>query len=141
MQSKLEIAAAWIVKHLGPEEIAGPAVAQFRPIPGRRWSVDLCWPERRVAVELQGGIWAQRKDPVTGKRLGSAHTGRGHERDMEKLNALQIAGWIVLQFSTTMVNKDPHGVADVICRALKIRTEGAEKTYKQEERRVAHVKL
>ena len=131
--SKLETAVAWIIKHLGPESLAGPPVTQFRPISGRKWTVDFAWPELKVAVEVQGGIWAKRKDPITGKTLGTAHTGRGHERDMEKMNSLQIAGWIVLQFSSSMINKNPNKIAEVISRALVARIEKTKKDHKQRE--------
>lgn len=52
---------------------------------GRRFRGDLCWPERRVVVEVDGGTWA-----------GGRHTtGSGYERDADKSNLAQMAGWRV----------------------------------------------
>lgn len=69
----------------------------------RGWRFDLAWPgpdkwayslqDRPVAVEVQGAIWT-----------GGAHgRGSGIERDYSKLNAAQIAGWIVLQYSKSTI--------------------------------------
>ena len=62
----------------------------------RKFRFDFCWPEAKVAVEMAGGIWAREK---------SGHSsGRGLERDYEKLNLAQSAecGWIVFQLSEAM---------------------------------------
>ncbi len=120
-KSDLEEQMRWILEHLGPEKLTGPVEEEVRPLLDRRYRLDFGYPQLRVAVEVQGGVWARRKDPVTGKALGSAHTGMGHERDMEKLNTLQIAGWIVLQFSSKMIHEDPCGVAETVCRAIRAR--------------------
>ncbi len=117
----LEAKLGWILATLGPQKLAGPAVEQFRPLKGRRYTLDFAYPEFRVGCECQGGIWARRRHPETGRRLGSAHTGMGHERDMEKLNVLQAAGWVILQFSTKMIEEDPYGVARTVCDALIMR--------------------
>lgn len=58
----------------------------------RMYRFDFAWPNvdtgGGVAIEVQGGIW---------RRGGGAHTGKGHLRDMEKLNLAQALGWRVLQ--------------------------------------------
>ena len=52
----------------------------------RKWRFDFAWPADFVAVEVQGGIYT-----------GGRHVrGDGAERDMEKINAAQLQGWIVL---------------------------------------------
>jgi very-short-patch-repair endonuclease len=53
----------------------------------RRWRFDYAWPEQRVALEVDGGVWT-----------GGRHTrGAGFIKDMEKLNAATIAGWRVVR--------------------------------------------
>lgn len=60
---------------------------EYRFHPTRKWRLDLAWPEVRVAVEIQGGVY------VRGKHV----QGDGAEKDYEKLNEAQLLGWIVLQ--------------------------------------------
>jgi very-short-patch-repair endonuclease len=62
---------------------------------GRQFRWDFAWPDRKLAVEIQGGIW---------KRGGGAHS---HPtdilRNMRKYNAGTALGWRLLQFSTDEV--------------------------------------
>lgn len=51
----------------------------------RRWAFDYAWPEVRLALEVQGGIFA----------FGRHTTGEGFARDMEKWNAAVTLGWFV----------------------------------------------
>lgn len=61
--------------------------AEFRFAPPRRWRFDYAWPDHRVALEVEGGVWT-----------GGRHTrGKGFVRDMEKYNAATAAGWRVLR--------------------------------------------
>lgn len=62
---------------------------ELSPIPGRRWRVDFAWPVHMLAVEIEGGTW------VAGRHNRPA----GFEKDCEKYNALQMAGWTVLRFT------------------------------------------
>ena len=60
---------------------------EYRFHPERKWRFDIAFPEYKVAVEVQGGIW-----------IGGAHArGKFIMRDYEKLNEAQLIGWIVLQ--------------------------------------------
>lgn len=53
----------------------------------RRWRFDYAWPEQRVALEVEGGVWT-----------GGRHTrGAGFVGDMEKYNAAVLAGWRVVR--------------------------------------------
>lgn len=61
-------------------------VFELRFAPPRRWRLDVAWPDNRVALEIQGGIY------VAGR-----HTrGAALEKEHEKLNALAAKGWRVL---------------------------------------------
>lgn len=55
----------------------------------RAWRFDLCWPDARLAVEVDGAIWTE----------GRHSRGAGYEADCEKLNAAVLLGWRVLRFT------------------------------------------
>jgi len=59
----------------------------------RRWRFDLAWPGRKLAIEIDGGIWGKSRHGY----------GLGMEQDMRKLNAAQLLGWCVLRYSPGMV--------------------------------------
>lgn len=51
----------------------------------RRWEIDFAWPELRIGVEIQGGVWS-----------GGKHgRGAGIVKDMQKHNALLDLKWRV----------------------------------------------
>jgi very-short-patch-repair endonuclease len=64
--------------------------AEYAFHPTRKWRFDYAHTRLKIAVEINGGIW---------RRKGGAHTGTGHMRDMEKMNAAQSLGWRVFQFT------------------------------------------
>jgi very-short-patch-repair endonuclease len=79
---------------------------QFAKHLGRRWRFDLCWPDLKLAVEVEGGSW-----------VNGAHTrGRHFESDCEKYNEAAILGWRVLRLTTDMVTSGKS--VDFILRAL-----------------------
>ena len=61
-------------------------VREYRILPDRRFRWDFCWPEEKVAVEVNGGRWI----------AGGHSTGPGLKRDAEKANLAQLAGWLTL---------------------------------------------
>lgn len=86
---------------------------QFRFHPTRRWPFDFAWPESKVAVEIQGGIWG------TGKRneVKGAHVrGKGYTMDCEKLGEAAVLGWKVIPVTPEMV--DDGTALDRVRRAL-----------------------
>ncbi len=66
---------------------------EFRFHPGRRWRFDFAWPRRKIAVEVDGGIYCR----------GRHVRGAGFERDAEKRNAAVMGGWRVLHFTPRQV--------------------------------------
>ena len=87
--SPLEHQLAWQLHALG---LPAPA-REWRFAPPRRWRLDFAWPERRVAVEVDGGTWS-----------GGRHVrGAGVEADCEKLSEAAARGWRVLRVSARMV--------------------------------------
>lgn len=56
---------------------------------GRKYAADFAWPDERLIVEIQGGIF-----------VGGRHNhGAGFEADLERNNLASSIGWKVLQFS------------------------------------------
>ncbi len=85
----------------GPDSLAAQCVMvgldrpqrEHRFHPTRLWRFDLAWPERRFAVEVDGGTWANMR-----------HTrGSGWIKDQEKLNEAAILGWRVLHVTPEQV--------------------------------------
>ena len=64
-------------------------VSEYRFDPVRRWRLDFAFPDLKLAIEIDGGIWTQ----------GRHTRGAGYEKDLEKHNALTLAGWRLLRFS------------------------------------------
>jgi len=60
---------------------------EFRFHPGRRWRFDFAWPDRKVALEVEGGAFAH----------GRHTRGAGFRNDLEKYNAATAAGWRVFR--------------------------------------------
>jgi very-short-patch-repair endonuclease len=69
-------------------------IAEHRFHEARKWRFDYAWPEQRVALEIEGGVYT-----------GGRHTrGKGFEKDCEKYNAATLAGWRVFRVTTGMLN-------------------------------------
>lgn len=73
--------------------------------------IDLAWPEKMVAVEVDGGQW---------QSGGGKH---GSRRDYEKTRELAKAGWLLLRFTAGEVNDNPLGCIQEIRGSLKNRKE------------------
>ena len=69
-------------------------VKEFRFHPERRWRFDFCWPDQKLALEVDGGLFI----------AGRHSRGAEREKDMEKLNTATILGWRVLLCSPRHVN-------------------------------------
>lgn len=77
----------FLLKGLGEKHHCAYAV-EFRFHPVRRWRFDGAFPERKIAVEIDGGAWV----------YGRHTRGKGFVSDQEKTNEAQLLGWSVYRF-------------------------------------------
>lgn len=68
-------------------------VREFQFHPKRRWRIDLAWPEEKLAVEIEGGVWSR----------GRHVRPKGFLGDIEKYNRLSILGWSLLRVTPQQV--------------------------------------
>jgi hypothetical protein len=73
--------------------------------PRRKWRIDYFWPEFRLAVEIEGGVF------IKGRHV----TGVGSVSDMEKYNFLTLYGLRLLRFTPRQVKS---GYATAFIRAF-----------------------
>lgn len=86
MASKLEQTFAFQLAAVGLDRVD----SEYRFHPTRRWRFDFAWPDQKVAVEIQGGIY----------RGKGGHTNvEGFIRDCDKYNEAQRLGWRVFKFT------------------------------------------
>jgi len=77
--------------------------------PSRKWEFDFAWPDQKLAVEIEGGIWIR----------GRHNRGAGYEQDCEKYNQAVLLGWRVLRFTPEMVENSWPDVQEVLEQALR----------------------
>ena len=62
-------------------------IAEYQFAKPRRWRFDYAWPDAKVALEVDGGVWSR----------GRHVRGSGFLKDMEKLNRATVLGWRVIR--------------------------------------------
>lgn len=80
----------------------------------RKWRFDFAFPDRKLAIEIEGGIWN-----------AGAHVRGGHfESDCAKYNAAIKLGWRVLRYSTAMVLRGEaiNDALDILSNSAQTRT-------------------
>lgn len=96
-RSPLEVMLAWQM------DTAGLLYAsEYRFHETRKWRVDFAFEEKRLAVEVEGGGWIN----------GRHNRGAGMQKDIEKYNALTLAGWRLLRFTGQDI-KSGHALATI----------------------------
>ena len=84
-------------------------IPEFCFHPHRKWRFDFAFPERKFAVEVEGGTWVN----------GRHSRGQGFENDTEKYAEALCLGWLVLRVTSGQV---ANGKALTwIEKALKVR--------------------
>ena len=54
----------------------------------RKWRIDYAWPEQKLAIEVEGGIWIN----------GGHNRGKIYKDNVEKYNELVLHGYDLLRF-------------------------------------------
>lgn len=72
------------------------AVEQYKFHPDRKWSLDIAFPNIKLAIEIDGGIWKKGK--------GGHNSGKGYEEDRLKDQAALLLGWAVYRVTPKMIS-------------------------------------
>lgn len=86
-QSELENQFEFILTHLAPH--LPPFFRNIAFAPGRKWKADFIWPDQKLMVEIEGGIY------VGGRHVQPV----GYQKDCEKYNAAILLGWHLFRFT------------------------------------------
>ena len=74
----------------------GVPVKEYEFHPVRKWRVDYYFPRLGLAVEVEGGVWQQ----------GRHTRGSGFVKDMQKYNALAVAGIHLMRFQPKQMQSE-----------------------------------
>lgn len=80
---------------------------EYRFDPPRKWAFDCAFPAEKIAIEIDGGQWQI--------------TGRDQTREAERSNAAALGGWLVLHFTSAMIDTDVAGCAELLRQAFVMR--------------------
>jgi very-short-patch-repair endonuclease len=87
--SELEAMFEWHIRGLR----LPVAVREYRFHAKRRWKFDFAWPDRMVALEIEGGTWTN----------GRHTRGLGFTADCEKYNEACTMGWKIIRVTGDQV--------------------------------------
>lgn len=82
---------------------------EFQFAKPRRYRFDFAWPDAKLAVECEGGVWTN----------GRHTRGSGFVRDVEKYNLAVLMGWAVLRVTSGMLRDDPAAFMEMVRQLLK----------------------
>ena len=88
-----------------------PPTLEYKFHPERRWKIDVAWPDLKIAVELEGGIFTK----------GGHTRGRGYSRNCEKYNALAMLNWTLLRYTTIDLDERPVQMIEEISALIKMK--------------------
>lgn len=77
---------------------------------GRKWRFDFCWPAKKLAVEIDGGVFIR-----GGHNRGVQMTG-----DHEKAREAVKLGWRILKYTTLDLRKKPMQVVEEVHWLLSV---------------------
>ncbi len=99
---RTSLAPVWFTAQGFPEP-----TPEFKFHPTRRWAFDWCWPDRKIAFEIEGGKWTR----------GRHQRPIGFENDCTKYSWAAILGWCVVRATTDMIRSGEASV--LLGEALK----------------------
>lgn len=105
MSSQLERTFETRWRQLGGQ----PLEPEYKFHPKRKWRFDFAYPPLKIAIECEGGTWAN----------GRHTRGVGFSRDCEKYNAAALLGWRVFRFTSDMLDQNPVKHLRPIIEAIK----------------------
>lgn len=82
-------------------------VPEYRFAPPRKWAWDWSWPDRLLALEINGGVWIR----------GKHSRGKGQINDMEKWTEAAARGWRIIH--CVPADLESNRVLEAIRRALE----------------------
>lgn len=68
---------------------------EYKFHPTRKWRFDYAWPNHKVALEIEGGVWTR----------GRHTRGSGFIGDMEKYNNAAMLGWRIIRITPNELYK------------------------------------
>jgi len=83
-----------LFERLLTQEISKP-VREFIFHPVRKWRIDFSYPDIKLAIEVEGGVWDN----------GGHTRGSGFVGDMEKYNSMAELGWRLLRYTPQDLTK------------------------------------
>lgn len=69
-------------------------VPEYKFHPTRKFRIDFAWPDAKLAVEIEGGIF----------QYGRHNRAVSMLKDMEKYNLLAEMGWVLLRYQPDKIN-------------------------------------
>lgn len=76
-------------------------IREYRFFPKRMWRADFAWPNEKLLVEYEGGIFVRQQR--NGQNFGWHQSAQRMLTDMEKYNAAAMLGFRVLRFTASHV--------------------------------------
>ena len=67
---------------------------EYKFHPKRQWRFDYAWPDLKIALEQEGGVWTR----------GRHTRGAGFVADLEKYNRAAISGWTVIRVTVEQMD-------------------------------------
>lgn len=114
--SSLESSFDGLLANLWRDHPAYEKDYRFHPV--RKWRIDRAFVTQKVAVELEGSIWAGKK--------GGHTSGTGMLSNMHKYNSLTLEGWRLLRYAVNDFRDRPFEIVEELKRALLTESSGIE---------------
>lgn len=110
-KSEIEAAFLFYARNLHLPE----PVREYKFHPKRKWRFDFAWPDRKVAVECEGGTWLTTSG---GRSAGHAHPKR-FEADCWKHDHAVALGWRVFKVTAGMLDRNPLSFFELLITTLE----------------------